>query len=64
MKKTLKVVALLEAVSFLVLLAATVAKYTAEQPQAVKVVGPIHGMLFIAYVLLVLMGVERPLYSR
>ena len=53
MKKALKIVAVLEAVSFLVLLAAAVVKRTADEETGVKVMGPIHGMLFLLYVLLV-----------
>jgi len=55
MKKVLKVVAILEAVSFLVLLAATAVKYTSDTPQGVKVMGPVHGTLFLAYVFLVIL---------
>lgn len=55
MKKALKVVAVLEAISFLVLLAATVAKYAADAPRGVKLMGPVHGTLFLAYVFLVIL---------
>ena len=53
MKKALRIVAVLEAVSFLVLLTATVVKYTADAEGGVKLMGPIHGTLFLVYVLLV-----------
>lgn len=53
MKKALRIVAVLEAVSFLVLLTATVVKYTADNEKGVKLMGPIHGTLFLVYVLLV-----------
>jgi len=53
-KKILRIVAVLEALSFLVLLGATGAKYIADAPRGVKVMGPIHGTLFLGYVLLVL----------
>jgi integral membrane protein len=48
-------VALLEGVSFLVLLGiAMPLKYLGGQPQAVRVVGMAHGVLFIAYVVLLI----------
>lgn len=46
--------AIAEATSWLVLIAATIAKYAADAPIGVKVMGPIHGVLFIGYVLLAL----------
>jgi integral membrane protein len=49
-----KVIALAEAVSYLVLLAASVAKRTLDAPELVAVVGPIHGVIFLAYVALAL----------
>jgi integral membrane protein len=52
-KKTLKIIAVIEAVSFLVLLAATVVKRTGGTDVGVKLVGPVHGGLFLLYVLLV-----------
>ena len=63
-------VSLAEGISFLVLLLiAMPLKYAANLPQAVMVVGMIHGLLFIAYVLLALMvrgelgwGVKRLLW--
>lgn len=53
MKKVLRIVAVLEAVSFLVLLVATVVKRTDNGEGGVKVMGPVHGGLFVLYVLLV-----------
>lgn len=48
-----RLIALLEGVSFLVLLfIAMPLKYAADMPLAVRVVGMAHGVLFIAYVLL------------
>jgi integral membrane protein len=47
-------VAIAEATSWLLLIVATVVKYTAHAPVGVKILGPIHGVLFIAYVLLAL----------
>jgi len=51
-KKALRIVAVLEAVSFLVLLVATVVKRTDNGEGGVKVMGPVHGGLFVLYVLL------------
>jgi integral membrane protein len=52
--KTFRYVALAEAVSFLVLLVAAVIKRTEDAPGGVTVMGPIHGLLFLAYVVLAL----------
>ncbi len=51
----LRVVAIAEATSFLALLVATAIKYSADAPLGVTILGPIHGLLFIAYVVLALM---------
>ena len=49
----LRLVAILEGVSFLVLLlVAMPLKYLAGQPQAIRPVGMAHGVLFVLYVLL------------
>lgn len=48
-------VALAEAASFLTLLVCTAVKYGMDQPLGVKVMGPIHGFLFIVYVFAALM---------
>ncbi|SNC68313.1 integral membrane protein [Hymenobacter gelipurpurascens] len=51
----LRVVGFLEGVSFLVLLGiAMPLKYLAGQPEAVRIVGMAHGVLFVLYVLLVI----------
>jgi integral membrane protein len=57
----LRVVGFLEGISFLVLLGiAMPLKYLAGQPEAVRIVGMAHGVLFVAYVLLVLqVSIER-----
>jgi integral membrane protein len=47
-------VAIAEATSWLLLILATVVKYSAHAPVGVQILGPIHGVLFIAYVLLAL----------
>ena len=48
----LRLVAILEGVSFLLLLVAMPLKYLAGQPQAIRPVGMAHGVLFVLYVLL------------
>lgn len=55
MTRVFRYVALAEAVSFLLLLAATAVKYGLDEPGGVTVLGPLHGVLFLAYVLLVLL---------
>jgi integral membrane protein len=51
----LRAVGFLEGVSFLVLLGiAMPLKYLAGQPEAVRLVGMAHGVLFVLYVLLVI----------
>jgi len=52
--KTFRYVALAEATSFLILLVATVVKYSQDAPGGVQVMGPIHGLLFLAYVVIAL----------
>jgi len=47
-------VAMAEATSWLVLIVATIVKYTTKSQLAVHVMGPIHGALFIVYVLMAL----------
>ncbi len=47
---------MVEAISFLVLLAATIVKRGFDGPEAgVKVMGPVHGVLFVAYVFLTIL---------
>jgi integral membrane protein len=56
MTSKFRTVALLEAVSYLALLSATIFHRVLDGSDAgVSVMGPIHGMLFLAYVLLALM---------
>lgn len=52
--RTLRFVALAEAASFLALLVATYVKYANDAPAGVKILGPVHGILFILYVLIAL----------
>lgn len=54
-----KVVALAEAVSYLVLLGASVAKHVFDMPGAVPVLGPIHGFIFLTYLWLALLVREE-----
>ena len=49
-----KMVALAEAASYLLLLGASVAKRTLDAHELVTVMGPVHGILFLAYVALAL----------
>jgi len=49
-----RVVAIVEALSWLALIVATVVKYSADAPAGVKILGPIHGVLFLVYVALAL----------
>ena len=48
------VVAIAEAISWLALIVATIVKYAADAPLGVHVLGPIHGVLFLGYVVLAL----------
>jgi integral membrane protein len=52
--KTFRIVALTEATSFLQLLVAAVLKRTADAEILVTILGPIHGILFLAYILIAL----------
>jgi integral membrane protein len=48
--KNFRYVAIAEAISWLVLLTATIAKYAADGPDLAPILGPIHGILVLAYV--------------
>ena len=52
--RNFKTVALIEATTFLLLLAASYLKHAHDQPLGVSILGPIHGLLFIAYVVMAL----------
>lgn len=54
-----RIVALLEAVSYLALLSASVVHRGFDGPDLVGVLGPIHGILFLAYLLLALLVREQ-----
>ena len=47
-------VAIAEASSWLLLIIATAIKYGADGPDLAPILGPIHGLLFVAYVLMAL----------
>jgi integral membrane protein len=51
-QKTLRYVAIIEATSFLALLVFTYIKYQDHSPAGVQILGPIHGALFLAYLLI------------
>lgn len=52
--RTFRWVAAVEATTFLALLVASAAKHSGHGAAGVSVLGPIHGLFFLAYVLLVL----------
>jgi len=54
-----RIAALVEAVSYLVLLSAVFVKRVLEGGDAVRVLGPIHGIAFLVYFVLVLMVREE-----
>ena len=55
MRRLFRTVALIETCSWLLLITAMVLKYGADQPAGVEVMGPIHGLSFIAYFSLVIL---------
>jgi integral membrane protein len=59
--KLLRVVSVIEAVSYLVLLGCVTAKYAfdAAGEGGVPIMGPIHGTIFLVYAVLVLLGREE-----
>ena len=54
-----RLVALVEAVSYLFLLSAVFVKRVLDGPDAVAVLGPIHGIAFLVYLLLTLLVREE-----
>jgi integral membrane protein len=48
--RAFRIVAVVEAISWLALIVATIVKYSADKPLGVHILGPIHGVLFLAYV--------------
>lgn len=59
MTSKFRMVALIEAVSYLALLGAVVVKRVLDGPDFVSVLGPIHGIAFLVYVLLTLLVREE-----
>ena len=53
MIRLLRAVSIVEATSYLILVVATIVKYTAGNESGVTVMGPIHGVLFLVYAALV-----------
>jgi len=47
--KTFKLIAFIEAISYLMLLVAVVLKHVYDQPAGVAIIGPLHGLVFLAY---------------
>ena len=57
--KNLRIIGISEGISFLILLLiAMPLKYYMGMPEAVKIVGWVHGILFIAYVIAVFLSIE------
>ena len=54
LERNFRITALAEATSFIALLVATYVKHGQDEPIGVQILGPLHGLLFIAYVLLAL----------
>jgi integral membrane protein len=63
MTSKFRVVALVEAVTYLALLAGVVVKRGLDGPDVVSVLGPIHGIAFLAYFLLTLLVREEQRWS-
>lgn len=63
LERVFRIVAIVEATSFLLLLAATYVKYGHDEPLGVQILGPLHGALFIAYVALALSLGSRERWS-
>jgi integral membrane protein len=57
--RAFRLVAMAEATSWLLLIVATIVKYAAHAPLGVHILGPIHGALFVAYLLLALVLAVR-----
>lgn len=55
--------ALAEATTFLALLVATYVKYGQDEPGGVEILGPVHGLLFVGYVVLALKLASRAGWS-
>lgn len=62
--RVFRIISLLEATSFLLLLVASVLKRTADFPEGVTILGPIHGILFLVYVALAFMSRPQTRWSN
>jgi integral membrane protein len=62
--RAFRIVSLLEATSFLLLLVASVLKRTADFPEGVTVLGPVHGILFVGYVAVAFMSRSQTGWSN
>lgn len=63
LERSFRITALAEATSFLALLIATYIKYAHDEPIGVEILGPLHGLLFILYVVLALSLARRADWS-
>ena len=64
LERRFRITALAEAASFLALLVATYVKYGHDQEIGVQILGPVHGVLFLAYVVLALLLASEAGWSR
>jgi integral membrane protein len=63
LERGFRVTAVAEATTFLALLVATYVKYAQDEPAGVEILGPVHGLLFVAYVLFALSLAPRARWS-
>jgi len=63
-ERVFRITALAEATTFLALLVATYVKYSHDEPVGVQILGPVHGLLFVAYVVLAFAVARREGWSR
>ncbi len=56
MIRLLRIVSIVEATSYLLLVVATIVKYTADNERGVTAIGPVHGVLFLVYAALVVIN--------
>jgi len=62
--KNFRIVALIEGISFLILLAMSVVKHTGGSEVGVQILGPLHGVVFIAYIAMAWMIHEQLNWSN
>lgn len=62
--RNFRYVALAEAISFLILLGASIVKHTGGTELGVTILGPIHGALFLAYVVMAFLLMEPAGWTR